>query len=188
MLETVGELGYTQTSVEDVIRRGHFTRNGFYRCFTSKEQCFEAAYRCETERLLSAILEPCRSGVDWTSGLIDALGTALDFVAEHPLRAQALLSVGQGAEDDMAAVQQQLFERLTRALDSARRLPGSRHSAPPLTAPLMIGAIENVMRGLLVSGESVRAPSLLADLTYLIVQSYFDDEVAFAAMDAAKAR
>ena len=51
----------------------------------------------------------------------------------------------------------------------------------------MIGAVENLVRGLLVSGEANRAPSLLGDLTYLIVQSYFGDDDAFAAMDAAKA-
>jgi hypothetical protein len=84
-------------------------------------------------------------------------------------------------------MQHQLLGRLTSALDGARRLPGSQHSAPPLTATLMIGAVENLVRGLLVSGEANRAPSLLGDLTYLIVQSYFGDDDAFAAMDAAKA-
>jgi hypothetical protein len=51
----------------------------------------------------------------------------------------------------------------------------------------MIGAVENLLRGILVSGESERAPGLLGDLTYLIVQSYFGEDAAFAAMDAAKA-
>jgi len=51
---------------------------------------------------------------------------------------------------------------------------------------MMIGAVENLVRGLLVSDEAAQAPDLLGDLTYLIVQSYFGDELAFAAMDVAR--
>jgi AcrR family transcriptional regulator len=187
MLEVVGDVGYTRATVEDVLERGPCSRAGFYRHFANKEECFEAAYRVEAERLVVAMLTPCESGLDWTRGLIRALRTVLDFAAEHPARAKALLSVAQMAGGSVAAVQQQVFERLTHALDGARRLPGSRHSAPPLTATMMIGAVENLVRGLLFSGEAARAPSLLGDFTYLIVQSYFGDDEAFKAMDAARA-
>ncbi len=186
MLEVVGDLGYLRATVDDVIARGACSRTGFYRHFEGKEECCEVAYRDEAERVVVAMLTPCESGADWPRGLIDALRTALDFAAEHPARARGLLVMGQVAGGGMAAVQQQLFERLTHALDGARRLPGSRHSAPPSTATMMIGAVENLVRGLLVSGEAAQAPELLGDLTYLIVQSYFGEDEAFAAMDLAK--
>jgi AcrR family transcriptional regulator len=187
MLEVVGDLGYLRATVDDVIARGACSRTGFYRHFASKEECCEVAYRDEAERLVSEMLAPCESGSDWTEDLIAALRSWLDFAAEHPARTQALLSIGQVSEGAVATLHRQLFERLSHALDRARRLPGSRHSAPPLTATLMIGAVENLVRGLLVSGEAEQAPDLLGDLTYLIVQSYFGDEEAFAAMDAARA-
>lgn len=144
----------------------------------------ETRYREEAECLCAAILEVCASGSDWTEGLIAGLRTILNFVAEEPVKAQELLALGRNPGE--GAVQLQMVERLTRALDGARRLPGSRHSAPPLTAALMIGAVENLVRGLLAAGESDRAPSLLGDLTYLIVLSYFGEDAAFAAMDKAK--
>jgi AcrR family transcriptional regulator len=187
MLEVVGELGYIRATVDDVIARAACSRTGFYRHFANKEECCEVAYRYEAERLVAAMLAPSESGADWTRGLIGALRTALGFAAQHPARAHGLLILGQVTGGNVAAVQQRLFERLTRALDGARRLPGARHSAPPLTATMMIGAVENLVRGLLVSDEAARAPDLLGDLTYLIVQSYFGDEEAFAAMDAARA-
>lgn len=187
MLEVVGNLGYARATVDDLVAHGACSRTGFYRHFHDKEECCEVAYGDETERLAAAMLAPCESGSDWTEGLIAALRTALDFAAEHPARAHGVLILGQVTGDNVPGVQQRLYERLTRALDGARRLPGARHSAPPLTATMMIGAVENLVRGLLISGEAARAPDLLGDLTYLIVQSYFDDEEAFAAMDAAKA-
>jgi AcrR family transcriptional regulator len=186
MLEVVGDLGYLRATVDDVIARGACSRTGFYRHFADKEECCEIAYRFEAEQLVGKMLAPCESGSDWTEGLIGALRAALGFAAEHPARARGLLVLGQVAESDMAAAQQQLFERLTHALDRARRLPGSRHSAPPLTATMMIGAVETLVRGMLVSGEATQAPELLGDLTYLIVQSYFGEDEAFAAMDLAK--
>ncbi|MGN6253767.1 MAG: TetR/AcrR family transcriptional regulator [Solirubrobacterales bacterium] len=187
MLEVVGEVGYAQATVEEVIGRGACSRSCFYQHFSSKEDCFRVAYREEAEGLCTAMLDACEPGADWTRGLIEGLRRLLGFVSTDPAIALALLVESHGNEETVTAAQRQVVERLTRALDGARRQPGSRHSAPPSTATLMIGAVENLLRGLLVSGESERAPTLLGDLTYLIVQSYFGEDAAFAAMDAAKA-
>lgn len=187
MLDTVGELGYGAMSVEDVLDRGAFSRNTFYRYFDSKRDCFLAAYREETEALGAAMLEGCESGLDWTAGLISALRTLLGFVAEHPARARAILVESHGGDEAVTEAQVRVVERLADALDRARRQPESHHSAPPLTAALMIGAVESLLLGLLAAGEGAAAPGLLGDLTYLIVMTYFNEEAAFAAMDAATA-
>lgn len=187
MLETVGERGYVNTTVDDVLARTGCSRSGFYEHFAGKRECFRLAYEEAAEALCAEVLDACESGADWTRGLIEGLRALLTSVATDPAITMALLVEGRGSDDAVTTVQHQVVERLTRALDGARRQPGSRHSAPPSTATLMIGAVENLLRGILVSGESERAPRLLADLTYLIVQSYFGEDAAFAAMDAAKA-
>lgn len=187
MLEVVGELGYGAATVEDLVARGACSRNGFYQHFADKRDCFRVAYAQQIEALAAGMLKPCGSDPDWTRGLIASLRTLLEFVAANPSVALALLVEGRGCDEAVTTAQIQVVERLTRALDGARRQPGSRHSAPPSTATLMIGAVENLLRGLLVSGKGSQAPTLLGDLTYLIVQSYFGEEPAFAAMDAAKA-
>lgn len=186
MLEVAGELGYGAVTVEDLVARGACSRNGFYQHFADKRECFQLAYAREIEALETEMLSACGSNSDWTRGLIASLRTLLGFVAANPSIALALLIEGRGSDEAVTTAQHQVVERLTHALDGARRQPDSRHSAPPSTATLMIGAVENLLRGLLVSGEGARAPSLLGDLTYLIVQSYFGEEPAFAAMDAAK--
>jgi AcrR family transcriptional regulator len=187
MLEVVGELGYGAARVEDLVGRGACSRNGFYQHFADKRACFRVAYTQEVEALGAEMLEACGSDPDWTRGLIASLRTLLEFVAANPSVALALLVEGRGCDEAVTTAQNQVVERLTHALDGARRQPGSRHSAPPSTATLMIGAVENLLRGLLVSGKGDQAPTLLGDLTYLIVQSYFGEDEAFAAMDAAKA-
>lgn len=188
MLEAVGQLGYATVTVEDVVSRGACSRSGFYEHFANKRDCFQTAYREAAEKLCASLLAACESESDWTSGLIASLRALLEFVAANPSIALGLLIEGRGSDEAVTTAQHQVVERLTHALDGARRQPGSRHSAPPSTATLMIGAVENLLRGILVSGEGERAPHLLADLTYLIVLSYFGEDAAFAAMDAAKAR
>lgn len=188
MLEAVGQLGYAAVTVDEVVNRGACSRSGFYEHFANKRDCFQTAYREAAEELCASMLDAGESGSDWTNGLIDGLRALLEFVAANPSVALALLVEGRGSDEAVTTAQHQVVERLTHALDGARRQPGLRHSAPPSTATLMIGAVENLLRGILVSGESERAPRLLPDLTYLIVQSYFGEDAAFAAMDAAKAR
>jgi hypothetical protein len=49
----------------------------------------------------------------------------------------------------------------------------------------MVGAITNTLQGLLVKGESTRAPDLLGEFTYLVMRGFFDEATAFEEMDAA---
>ena len=52
-LETFAEFGFAAASVEDVCRRGGFTRGAFYSSFRSKDELFAALFRRESERNLA---------------------------------------------------------------------------------------------------------------------------------------
>ena len=49
-LETFAEIGFAAASVEDICRRGGFTRGAFYSSFHSKDELFEALFVRETAR------------------------------------------------------------------------------------------------------------------------------------------
>jgi len=186
MLASVGEIGYPGTRVEDVLRRSGAPRTRFYQLFSDKEECFLTAYEAVSEELTDELLATAKGAEECIDALRVALGQFLDFVAAKPAIAAALLVEARAAGEPVVAVQQKIMERLTRALEGARRQPNSIHTGPSSTAALMIGAIENMVRGLLVSGEAERAPALLGDLLYVLVLTYFGEDAAFAAMDAAK--
>jgi AcrR family transcriptional regulator len=56
-LETFAEIGFAAASVEDICRRGGFTRGAFYSSFRSKDELFAALYTRETGRDLTRVEE-----------------------------------------------------------------------------------------------------------------------------------
>lgn len=54
-LETFADLGFAAASVEDICRRGGFTRGAFYSSFRTKDELFAALYARETSRELAHV-------------------------------------------------------------------------------------------------------------------------------------
>jgi AcrR family transcriptional regulator len=52
-LDTFAEIGFAAASVEDICRRGGFTRGAFYSSFRTKDELFAALYTRETTRNLA---------------------------------------------------------------------------------------------------------------------------------------
>src|SRR3954467_6850274 len=52
-LETFAEIGFAAASVEDICRRGGFTRGAFYSSFRTKDELFGALFVRETARNLA---------------------------------------------------------------------------------------------------------------------------------------
>ncbi|SCX59247.1 transcriptional regulator, TetR family [Klenkia marina] len=77
-LETFAEAGFAAASVEDVCRRGGFTRGAFYSSFSTKHELFAALMTRETARDLAA----AERLVAEVSGAADPLVAAIDRVGE----------------------------------------------------------------------------------------------------------
>jgi AcrR family transcriptional regulator len=56
-LETFADVGFAAASVEDICRRGGFTRGAFYSSFRTKDELFAALYARETGRELARVTE-----------------------------------------------------------------------------------------------------------------------------------
>ena len=56
-LETFAEVGFAAASVEDICRRGGFTRGAFYSSFRTKDELFAALYARETGRDVARVEE-----------------------------------------------------------------------------------------------------------------------------------
>jgi AcrR family transcriptional regulator len=83
-LETFAEQGFAASSVEDVCRRGGFTRGAFYSSFHSKDELFAALMHREVERDLAR-------AADMLAGLVDEP----DPVTAAVDRSLALFRVGR---------------------------------------------------------------------------------------------
>ena len=187
LLRTVGELGYHQTTVGDILERSGEPSVRFYQHYSNKEDCFLAAYERVAGELTERMLAAGRRGATWCQGLTQALSELLDFVASEPLLAAALI-VEVRAVKNGAAAHDEILSRLADTIESARYQPDARSSIPVIVAPLMVGAVEGYLRQMLVRGEAEQAPDVLAGFVFLFVLNYFGEEAAFEAMDNANDR
>ncbi|WP_167760541.1 TetR/AcrR family transcriptional regulator [Blastococcus sp. CT_GayMR16] len=135
-LDTFAEIGFAAASVEDICRRGGFTRGAFYSSFRTKDELFAALFARETARNLalaeeqlaglehegdpvSAAVERCLSSfrADRTWVLVHT-EYAL-YATRHPEAAAALR---RHAEE--------LHRRLTALIDAAAARIGIRLTLP----------------------------------------------------------
>jgi AcrR family transcriptional regulator len=180
-----GERGYEQISVQDVIERASASRATFYKHFEDKEDCFAKAYHDAADWLYRRLIGAAKRQPSWREGLRAGMSELLEFCANQPALARALLVEAHAAGGAALAEHDLLMERLSRAIDGARREIPSRQAPPPVTATFMVGAIETLVRAKLMSDEPETAPEMLPGLLHFVVMQYFGEDAAWEEMTAA---
>jgi AcrR family transcriptional regulator len=167
------EVGYPNLTVQKLLKRTGLSRSRFYREFSNLDDCFALAYSKEIDRFVSRLLGGPAG--DWRTGLRKGLDELESLVLEQPVLARGLLIEARIANGSARTKKREVCERLSRALDEARReTTGSRHSPPPLTAPFMLSAFEAAVENFLVRhkghGDFAQVVRSLENLT---VEAYF---------------
>ena len=135
-LETFADIGFAAASVEDICRRGGFTRGAFYSSFRTKDELFEALFLRETarnfaraEELLIGIedeADPVATAVERCLGSFRADRTWVLVHTEYALHAtrhpQAAAALRRHAE--------QLHRRLTELITAVSARAGIALTVP----------------------------------------------------------
>jgi AcrR family transcriptional regulator len=186
-LMAVGEEGYEKLKVGDLLERSGAGRSEFERWFNSKEDCFAAAYGAAIDCAVATVLGAGASQPDWRAGFRAALVSLFSLVVAEPVAARALLVQVHLADGGTREKRRTVVERLSRAVESARRETGSRHSSSPLTGTLIIGAIEATVCSQL---QPRRQPGnlweKLPELVHFAVLPYFGEDAAWEDFEAAR--
>jgi AcrR family transcriptional regulator len=185
VLVAAGERGYEQISVQDVIEQAGASRATFYKHFDDKEDCFAQAYHDAAHWLFRRLTGSARREPTWREGLRAGMAELLEFCANQPAMARALLVEVHAAGGAALVEHDLLMERLSHAIDGARREIPSRQAPPPVTATFMVGAIETLVRARLMSGEPQTAPEMLPGLLHFVVMQFFGEDAAWEEMTAA---
>lgn len=185
MLLVSGELGYERVAVKNVIERARASRATFYKNFEDREDCFAQAHRDASEWLYRRMLGAARRAPSWREGLRAALTELLEFCANQPAIAKAVFVEVHAAGKQALAQRRDLMERLSHALDSARREIPTRQAPPPVTSTFMVGAIDTLVCAKLMDDDAARAPEMLPGLLYFVVMQYFGEKAAWEEMTAA---
>ena len=135
-LETFADVGFAAASVEDICRRGGFTRGAFYSSFRTKEELFAALFARETARELSSAEEQL-AGIEQED---DPVGTAVErclstFRADRTwvlVRTEFALHAARHPEARAALTGhiEALHSQLTELIERTARRSGLRLTLP----------------------------------------------------------
>jgi AcrR family transcriptional regulator len=181
MIECVGEEGWADTTVPDVVARARVSRNSFYEHFVDKTACFLAALDEAAQELLEAMFA-LATAPDWITMLRRGMGVYLTYWRERPALCRAyfveLPFVGtRGLEQREHNFGQ--FELMFRVLaDRAREEDPSLPALSPLVPRLVVVGITDVVGAAVRAGELDELDTREDELIALIVRLLADDTTA----------
>jgi AcrR family transcriptional regulator len=136
-LETFAEIGFAAASVEDVCRRGGFTRGAFYSSFRTKDELFGALFARETARNLARAeqqlagieqeADPVTAAVERCLSTFRADRTWVLVHTEYRLHAARHPEAAAALREHSSA----LHTRLTQLIETAAERAGLRLALPP---------------------------------------------------------
>ncbi len=186
VLTVSGERGYEAIAVQDIIEAAKASRATFYKYFEDKDDCFAQAYTEAADWLYQRLGAVAQRQPSWKEGLRAAVAELLEFCANQPAIARALFVEVHAAGGDALTHHEVLMERLSHAIDGARRENSSRQAPPPVTAAFMVGAIETLVRSKLMSDDPPEtAPELLPGILHFVVMQFYGEDAAWEELTAA---
>lgn len=156
MAEAMREQGFVDTSVADVIARAGVSRESFYRLFSSKAECFAAAFD-QAAGILLQRLAAAGGGADRTGPRPDrmalaerAITTYLDALAAEPAWARLFVVEVHAAGPEAL---RRRFALQDRFVDALARLLGLDAPADRFTAQVVVAAMSAMVTRPLLDGD-----------------------------------
>lgn len=165
-VELIGERGYRSVSVAAIVKQAGVARQKFYENFSSKQDCFLAAYDEAVEEASRQVGEACdAAGEGFPRRAGAGIAALLDFLAERPSLARACILESPSLGPEMG-------DRRSRALAAfAPLLAGARQGGGEAEAPASLE--ESVLGGLywlLYDAILAGAPEPVTELRSALVE------------------
>jgi AcrR family transcriptional regulator len=188
--QVVSRKGYAATTIADITEHAGVSRRTFYDQFSDKEDCFLAAYRDVTERLIGEVRRAYMAGDrPWSERVRSGLAALLGLFAAEPAFAHMsivdVLSAGPRALQERDGVIASFTEFLDPGLLEA---PARGCYLPPLIAQAVIGGLYELITDTITSDRVAELPQLLPELVYCALMPYVGHEDAHAELEAALAQ
>ncbi len=167
-LETFADLGFAAASVEDVCRRGGFTRGAFYSSFRTKDELFAALFARETGRELARVeqqLEGLEHEPDPVAASVERCLSV--FRVDRPwvlARTEFALHAARhpGAAVALRQHEEALLARVTAIIDDTLGRTGLRLTVPAGSLAGILLALHDglALRDAVPSGDRAPDPDL----------------------------
>src|SRR5437588_947203 len=165
MAAAMAEKGYAETTVADVLRRARVSRETFYQQFSSKQDCFIAAYEQAATRILGSLRPAARKRGARRERFDAAIAAYLEALADEPAFARLYLlevyAAGPEALEQRAAFQRRFADLVVDGL-------GARTQTERFACELLVAGIGALVTARLAADDIDGLPSLRAPLVQLV--------------------
>jgi AcrR family transcriptional regulator len=186
--ELVAERGYQKTTIELIAKTARVALSTFYEQFSSKEECFLAAFDETMDAAASVFAELLDDEQDWADQISAGLEIALEMVVNEPARARLCIVEAQAAGGEALVRYQGMLERIAPKLREGRVHNPRASRLPDGLEVAIVGGLVWLVHQRLIAGREDDIKGLLPEMLQVTLTPYVGEVEAGRAADAAQAR
>jgi AcrR family transcriptional regulator len=136
---SIGERGYRDTTVADIVRHARTSKRTFYEQFASKEECLIELLRRNNEDLIANIQSAVDPETDWQRQISQAAQAYVDHIGSRPAITLSWIREAPALGAVARPLNRLAMEALTDMLVGLTDSPGFRRAdLPPISRPLAL--------------------------------------------------
>jgi AcrR family transcriptional regulator len=178
--EAIAENGYSGTTIAHITRHAAVSRRTFYEHFSSKDECFVAAYDTVMEELRERVAEAFEEADDWPHAIKDGIGAMLSFLAAEPHLARLCMVEALVAGPVVVERYDAAIQSFVPYFQGGRegRSPEVLARLSPTTEEALVGGMVSLISRRIIAGKAEELEELLPDLVEFTLTPYLGSEEA----------
>jgi AcrR family transcriptional regulator len=139
LAESIGERGYRDTTIADIVRHARTSKRTFYREFSSKEECFIELLARANQELIASIRAAVDPEAAWQDQIRQAIGAYVESIESNPAITLSWIRELPALGTAVRPVQRRSIEELTTMLVDLSDSAGFRRAhISPVSKPLAV--------------------------------------------------
>ena len=180
LAEAVAENGYAGTTIGHITRHAAVSRRTFYEHFSSKDECFIAAYDTVMAELRERVKVAFEAEDDWPHAVRSGIAAMLAFLASEPSLARLCMVEALVAGPVVVERYDSAIQSFVPYFQSGRegRSPEVLARLSPTTEEALVGGMVSLISRRIIAGRAEQLEELLPDLVEFTLTPYLGSEEA----------
>jgi AcrR family transcriptional regulator len=157
---SIGERGYRDTTVADIVRHARTSKRTFYGEFSSKEECFIELLAAGNREMIARIRAAVEPAAEWRDQIRQAVDAWVDHIEERPAMTLSWIRELPALGHDVREVQRRGMSAVTEMFIDISKNPGFRRARiAPIThqmAVLLFGGLRELSALAVEDGADLR--------------------------------
>lgn len=174
LAEAIAENGYSGTTIAHITRHAAVSRRTFYEHFSSKDECFVAAYDTVMAQLRERVSAAFEGADDWPHAVKAGIGAMLEFLAAEPHLARLCMVEALVAGPVVVERYDAAIQSFVPYFQSGRegRPPEVLARLSPTTEEALVGGMVSLISRRIIAGKAEELEELLPDLVEFTLTPY----------------